>query len=134
VVQDNLYGTSIDSIARPAAEKKLVVIHCHPPAIRRLQFFGDVYPLVIFLDPHDRAAAEDILSTWSSTHPINLEEELARAELARLQFSHVFTHAVPMTGSASELITKVAEIISAEWTSDFWAPVPKPLPRTVCIG
>ncbi|EDQ92878.1 uncharacterized protein MONBRDRAFT_35505 [Monosiga brevicollis MX1] len=124
--KDNLYGTSIDSIKGPAEAGRLLLMHCHPPAIRRLQFIGDVHPLVIFLHATPEMAREALEPL---ANRLDIKEEIDRAYQIDLQYSHIFTHRLDLDSDLDGVVKLLADIIEDECRLPFWAPINKSLPH-----
>ena len=115
--QDNLYGTTIESIAGPAREGNLVLMQCHPPAIRRLQLLGDVHPVVIFVEPSAARASD------------KSDAEAQKLLQEKLEFGHCYTHVIP-EAPLHELALRVADIVNNEARAKgMWANIPALLPR-----
>lgn len=128
-VQGNLYGTTTAAVAEPSRDGKLVLMHCHPPAIRRLQFRGDVHPLVIFVKPVSVDAIAQASTFLNQT--VDAEAEFRTSAELELQFGQVFTHVVHLAGDASSTLDQVVSILENNCKHDFWALTPKSLPRRV---
>ncbi|EGD81975.1 hypothetical protein PTSG_02659 [Salpingoeca rosetta] len=118
----NLYGTTIEAVAAPARDGKLVLMQCHPPAIRRLQLLGDIHPIVAFVAP-----APERLQTRADGSAI--DEAAQAAAWEQVEHGHTFTH-VLQEGPVPALAQQVAAIVSEEARAEgLWAAVPALLPR-----
>jgi len=106
-------------------------MHCHPPSVRRLQLVGNIHPVIIFFDPVDRAQAAAALAAHPNTAKLDVDKELTKAATLKLQYKHVFTHTVPLGADVQAAIAEASAVIAKEYKGDFWAVVPKALPRTV---
>lgn len=120
--QENLYGTTIEAVAVPARNGKLVVLQCTTSAIRRLQLFGNIHPVVVFIKPHAHDEEND---TRKANSPSAFQDTLDIEDEYKDCFTHVLQEA-----DIDKLAIQIGDIVEQELSADgFWARIPALLPR-----
>lgn len=116
--QDNLYGTSINSVREVAQMGRNCILDVSGNAIRRLQSAANIYPIAIFIKPHSYHQILD----WDHT----LGEEEAHNQYQRCQrieqnFGDLFT-AVVTGQSLEDLVRRVLNVIADQSKPIAWIP------------
>eukprot|EP00043_Microstomoeca_roanoka_P020312 m.244150 g.244150 ORF g.244150 m.244150 type:complete len:3704 (+) comp17144_c0_seq1:231-11342(+) len=125
----NLYGTSLDAIRVPAQEGKVVILDTQLKAILRLEQFGDIHPVVIFLRP---TSVDNLLASLKQAAAADgdastvVDEETAsalyKATMATEQdFDHIFTHVVHTGANLATTVREVANTVFHNVDGPYWA-------------
>ncbi|CAD6185539.1 unnamed protein product [Caenorhabditis auriculariae] len=128
--QNNLYGTSIQSVREVANQGRHCILDVSGHAIRRLQSVANIHPIALFVKP---SAAHQILdwdrqfTAGSRSNDRPLTEDEAHQQYQRCQrieqtFGDLFTHEISNAHSAAEIINRVHSLIAKESQSVIWVP------------
>uniref|UniRef100_A0A1I7TJU7 Whirlin n=1 Tax=Caenorhabditis tropicalis TaxID=1561998 RepID=A0A1I7TJU7_9PELO len=127
--QNNLYGTSIQSVRDVALQGKHCILDVSGNAIRRLQTNANIQPISIFIklsSPRQILDLDNQLATNRQDDRAMSEDE-AQAQYARCQrieqtFGDLFTHEISNVHNAKEVLDKVYSLINRESQSPIWVP------------
>merc|ERR1711881_131932 len=114
---ENLYGTSVQSVIDVAAQGKHCILDVSANAIKRLHV-AQLYPIAIFVKPKN----EETVLEWNK----RMTEEAARKTYERAikleqEFGEYFT-AVVQGDTPEELHEKVKDIIQEQSGDTIWIP------------
>ncbi|PAV58778.1 hypothetical protein WR25_10838 isoform E [Diploscapter pachys] len=120
--QNNLYGTSIQSVKEVAAQGRHCILDVSGNAIRRLQSIAGIHPIAIFIKPYSHQQ----IMQWDP----NMTEDEAITQLNRCQrieqgFGDLFTQAINSPQSYEEIMARVYGIINGENKSPIWVTNPQ---------
>ncbi|CAI5454599.1 unnamed protein product [Caenorhabditis angaria] len=127
--QNNLYGTSIQSVREVANQGRHCILDVSGNAIRRLQSVANIQPISIFIKPSSPHQIIDLDRQMAASRPTHddrpLSEEEASAQYQRCQrieqtFGDLFTHEISNAQSANEVLNRVYQLISKESQSPIW--------------
>merc|ERR1712008_149294 len=107
---DNLYGTSVQSVKDVAAQMKHCLLDVSANAIKRLHV-AQLYPIAIFLKPKCTDSLLEMNKRMSEEQAMKLEHE----------FGEYFT-AVVQGDTPEELHEKVKDIIQEQSGDTIWIP------------
>merc|ERR1712008_142068 len=107
---DNLYGTSVQSVKDVAAQMKHCILDVSANAIKRLHV-AQLYPIAIFLKPKCTDSLLEMNKRMSEERAMKLEHE----------FGEYFT-AVVQGDTPEELHEKVKDIIQEQSGDTIWIP------------
>jgi len=119
---DNLYGTSVQSVIDVAAQGKHCILDVSANAIKRLHV-AQLYPIAIFVRPKN----EEIVLEWNK----RMTEEAARKTYERAikleqEFGEYFT-AIIMGDTPEEIYEKVKDVIQEQSGDTIWVPAKEKL-------
>ncbi|KAJ1368734.1 Disks large 1 [Parelaphostrongylus tenuis] len=117
--QNNLYGTSIDSVRVVAQQGRHCILDVSGNAIRRLQSVANIYPIAIFIKP---ASHHHIMQL---DHTMNEEEaiqQFQRCQRLEQTFGDLFTCVISHGQSAEEVLGRVQHVIATEARPYVWVP------------
>lgn len=116
--QDNLYGTSINSVREVAQMGRHCILDVSGNAIRRLQSIANIYPIAIFVKPQNHHQIMD----WD--HSLNEEDahnQFQRCQRIEQSFGDLFT-AVVNGQSLEDLVRRVLTVIAEQSRPYAWVP------------
>ncbi|MFH4973807.1 hypothetical protein AB6A40_000516 [Gnathostoma spinigerum] len=116
--QDNLYGTSINSVREVAQMGRHCILDVSGNAIRRLQTSANIYPIAIFIKPQSHHQIMDWDHTITEEEAIN---QFQRCQRIEQNFGDLFT-AVVNGQTAEDLVRRVLMIISEQSRPQVWIP------------
>jgi disks large protein 1 len=119
---DNLYGTSVQSVIDVAAQGKHCILDVSANAIKRLHV-AQLYPIAIFVKPKN----EEIVLEWNK----RMTEEAARKTYERAlkleqEFGEYFT-AIIMGDTPEEIYEKSKDVIQEQSGDTIWVPAKEKL-------
>ncbi|KAE9414006.1 hypothetical protein Angca_004539, partial [Angiostrongylus cantonensis] len=117
--QNNLYGTSIDSVRVVAQQGRHCILDVSGNAIRRLQSVASIYPIAIFIKPSSHHHIMQL------DHTMNEEEamqQFQRCQRLEQTFGDLFTHVISHGQSAEEVLGRVQHVIATEAHPYAWVP------------
>ncbi|MQL20546.1 hypothetical protein EI008_26615, partial [Escherichia coli] len=127
--QNNLYGTSIQSVRDVANQGRHCILDVSGNAIRRLQSNANIQPISIFIKP---SSAQQILELDSQLATNRQDDRAMSGEEAQAQYSRchrieqtfgdLFTQEISNVHSANDVLSKVYSIISRESQTPIWVP------------
>ncbi|EGT30129.1 CBN-DLG-1 protein [Caenorhabditis brenneri] len=126
--QNNLYGTSIQSVRDVANQGRHCILDVSGNAIRRLQTNANIQPISIFVklnSPKQILELDNQLSTRPDERAMSEEEaqaQYARSQRTEQTFGDLFTHEISNVHSANEVINKVYSLIAKESQNTIWVP------------
>ncbi|CAI2357114.1 unnamed protein product [Caenorhabditis sp. 36 PRJEB53466] len=127
--QNNLYGTSIQSVRDVANTGRHCILDVSGNAIRRLQTNANIQPISIFIKLNSPKQIQDLDSQLvSSRHDDRpMTEDDAQAQFSRCQrieqtFGDLFTHEISNVHSANEVLNRVYGLIAKESQNTIWVP------------
>uniref|UniRef100_A0A1I8EJW0 Disks large 1 tumor suppressor protein n=1 Tax=Wuchereria bancrofti TaxID=6293 RepID=A0A1I8EJW0_WUCBA len=116
--QDNLYGTSINSVREVAEMGRHCILDVSGNAIRRLQSIANIYPIAVFVKPQ----TPHQIMEWD--HSINEDDAhtiYQRCQRTEQNFGDLFTAAV--SGQTFEdLFCLILNVIAKQSRSHAWVP------------
>uniref|UniRef100_A0A915PMN4 Uncharacterized protein n=1 Tax=Setaria digitata TaxID=48799 RepID=A0A915PMN4_9BILA len=116
--QDNLYGTSINSVREVAEMGRHCILDVSGNAIRRLQSIANIYPIAIFVKPQTPHQIMD----WD--HSINEDDAhtvYQRCQRTEQNFGDLFT-AVVSGQTFEDLVRRVLNVIAEQSRPHAWVP------------
>ncbi|MCP9263439.1 Disks large 2 [Dirofilaria immitis] len=116
--QDNLYGTSINSVREVAEMGRHCILDVSGNAIRRLQSIANIYPIAIFVKPQ----TPHQIMEWD--HSINEEDAhtiYQRCQRTEQNFGDLFT-AVISGQIFEDLVRRVLNVIAEQSRPHVWVP------------
>lgn len=116
-LNNNLYGTSIDSIREVAESGKHCLLNISPKAIKRLHD-ANLYPITIFLKPKSIESLLEMNKRWSQEEAIAAMDQASRMEQ---EFGAYFTTTIQMD-SPNEVLCEIMNVISQHSGSRIWIP------------
>lgn len=116
-LNDNLYGTSIDSIREVAESGKHCLLNVSPNAIKRLHE-ANIYPVVIFIKPKSIESLLEMNKRWSHSEAIAAMDFCHRLEQ---EYSSYFTSTVSQD-TPDEVYNEVLKIIEQQQQPRIWIP------------
>ncbi|CAB3410323.1 unnamed protein product [Caenorhabditis bovis] len=125
--QNNLYGTSIQSVREVANQGRHCILDVSGNAIRRLQNVANIQPISIFIKPSSPQQIMELDRQLSK--PLHDErpflEDEAAAQFQRCQrieqtFGDLFTHVISNAHSANEVMSRIYQLIKRESQSPIW--------------
>ncbi|KAK3095808.1 hypothetical protein FSP39_019465 [Pinctada imbricata] len=119
---DNLYGTSVESVKEVAEKGKHCILDVSGNAIKRLQVAG-LYPVAILIKPTSIQSIMDMNKRISEEQAHLTFERTAKLEQ---EFGEYFT-AVVQGDTASEVYAKVKEVIRDQSGPTIWVPAKEKL-------
>ncbi|PIC18419.1 hypothetical protein B9Z55_024320 [Caenorhabditis nigoni] len=127
--QNNLYGTSIQSVRDVANQGRHCILDVSGNAIRRLQTNANIQPISIFVKLASPKQIMDLDNQLASNRQEDraMSEDEAQAQYARCQrieqsFGDLFTHEISNVHSANDVLARVYALISKESTNPIWVP------------
>ncbi|XP_068687248.1 disks large homolog 1-like isoform X1 [Montipora foliosa] len=114
---DNLYGTSVQSVKEVAEKKKHCILDVSGYAIKRLQV-ATLYPIAIFLKPKSVECIRDLNKRLTEEQA---QKTYDRALKLEQEFGEYFT-AVVQGETYDEIYTKVKEVIRQQSGPVIWIP------------
>ncbi|KAF1747964.1 hypothetical protein GCK72_024430 [Caenorhabditis remanei] len=127
--QNNLYGTSIQSVKDVASQGRHCILDVSGNAIRRLQTNANIQPISIFVKLNSPKQILDLDTQLASTRPDDraMSEDEAQAQYSRCQrieqtFGDLFTHEISNVHSANEVLARVYSLIGRESQNTIWVP------------
>ncbi|KHJ90695.1 PDZ/DHR/GLGF domain protein [Oesophagostomum dentatum] len=117
--QNNLYGTSIDSVRAVAQQGRHCILDVSGNAIRRLQSVANIYPIAIFIKP---SSHHHIMQLDHSLNEDEAMQQFQRCQRLEQTFGDLFTHVVSHAQSAEEVINRVQHLIATEARPYVWVP------------
>ncbi|CAB3410227.1 unnamed protein product [Caenorhabditis bovis] len=125
--QNNLYGTSIQSVREVANQGRHCILDVSGNAIRRLQSVANIQPISIFIKPSSPQQIMELdrqmAKTMQDERPL-LDDEAAaqyqRCQRIEQTFGDLFTHVISNAQSANEVMNKVYQLIKKESQSPIW--------------
>lgn len=127
--QNNLYGTSIQSVRDVASMGRHCILDVSGNAIRRLQTNANIQPISIFVKLSSPKQILDLDNQLASNRQDDraMSEDEASAQYNRCQrieqtFGDLFTHEISNVHNANEVINKVYALIDKESQNTIWVP------------
>ncbi|KAL6741938.1 hypothetical protein Aduo_015145 [Ancylostoma duodenale] len=117
--QNNLYGTSIDSVRMVAQQGRHCILDVSGNAIRRLQSVANIYPIAIFIKP---SSHHHIMQLDHSMNEDEAMQQYQRCQRLEQTFGDLFTHVVSHGQSAEEVLGRVQHLIATEARPYVWVP------------
>lgn len=114
---DNLYGTSVQSVKEVAEKKKHCILDVSGYAIKRLQV-ATLYPIAIFLKPKSVDCIRDLNKRLTEEQAQKTHDRALKLEQ---EFGEYFT-AVVQGETYDEIYTKVKEVIRQQSGPVIWIP------------
>lgn len=116
-LNNNLYGTSIDSIREVADSGKHCLLNISPKAIKRLHE-ANIYPITIFIKPKSIESLLEMNKRWSHEEAAAAMENANRLEQ---DFGIYFTGTIQME-SPNDVLREILNIISQQSGPRIWIP------------
>lgn len=116
-LNNNLYGTSIDSIREVAESGKHCLLNISPKAIKRLHE-AKIYPITILIKPKSISSLLEMNKRWSHEEAVAAMEEANRLEQ---EFGTYFTATIQQE-TPNELLTEIMNIITQQSGPRIWIP------------
>lgn len=116
-LNNNLYGTSIDSIREVAESGKHCLLNISPKAIKRLHD-ANLYPVTIFIKPKSVEFLLEMNKRWSQEEAIAAMDQANRMEQ---EFGAYFTATVQMD-NPNEVLSEIMNVISQHSGPRIWIP------------
>lgn len=116
-LNNNLYGTSIESIRHVAESGKHCLLNISPKAIKRLHD-ANLYPITIFIKPKSIESLLEMNKRWKH------EEAVATMDLANRmeqEFGVYFTATIQMD-SPNEILREIISIMAQHSGPKIWIP------------
>ncbi|CAG9532272.1 unnamed protein product [Cercopithifilaria johnstoni] len=116
--QDNLYGTSINSVREVAEMGRHCILDVSGNAIRRLQSIANIYPIAVFVKPQ----SPHQIMEWD--HSINEDDAhtvYQRCQRTEQNFGDLFT-AVVSGQTFEDLVRRVLNVIAEQSRPHAWVP------------
>ncbi|KAK6755066.1 hypothetical protein RB195_013816 [Necator americanus] len=117
--QNNLYGTSIDSVRMVAQQGRHCILDVSGNAIRRLQSVANIYPIAIFIKP---SSHHHIMQLDHSLNEDEAMQQFQRCQRLEQTFGDLFTHVVSHGQTAEEVLSRVQHLIATEARPYVWVP------------
>jgi len=114
---DNLYGTSVQSVKDVAAQGKHCILDVSANAIKRLHV-AQLYPIAIFLKPQ---SVDSILEMSKRMTEEQAKKTFERALKLESEFGEFFT-AVVQGDTPEELYERVKDVIQEQSGDTIWVP------------
>ncbi|KJH53400.1 PDZ/DHR/GLGF domain protein [Dictyocaulus viviparus] len=117
--QNNLYGTSIESVRMVAQQGRHCILDVSGNAIRRLQSVANIHPIAIFIKPSSHHHIMQL------DHTMNEEEamqQFQRCQRLEQTFGDLFTCVISHGQSTEEVLGRVQHVIAAEARPYVWVP------------
>ncbi|VDM70125.1 unnamed protein product, partial [Strongylus vulgaris] len=86
--QNNLYGTSIDSVRMVAQQGRHCILDVSGSAIRRLQSVANIYPIAVFIKP---SSQHHIMQLYHSLNEDEAMQQFQRCQRLEQTFGDLFT-------------------------------------------
>ncbi|KAM6057198.1 disks large homolog 3 isoform 4-T4 [Theristicus caerulescens] len=119
---DNLYGTSIQSVRAVAERGKHCILDVSGNAIKRLQQ-AQLYPIAIFIKPKSIEALMEMNRRQTYEQAIKVFDKAMKLEQ---EFGEYFT-AIVQGDSLEEIYSKIKQIIEDQSGHYIWVPSPEKL-------
>lgn len=119
--QNNLYGTSIESVRQVAQLGRHCILDVSGNAIRRLQTIANIHPIAIFVKP---TSYHQILNWDRSISEEEAQQQFQRCQRIEQTFGDVFTHVIANANSAEEILSRVHHVIAHESRPNVWIANP----------
>lgn len=116
-LNNNLYGTSIDSIREVAESGKHCLLNISPKAIKRLQE-ANIYPITIFIKPKSIESLLEMNKRWSYEEAAKAMEHTNRLEQ---EFGTYFTATIQLD-TPNEVLREILSVISQQSGPRIWIP------------
>ncbi|VBB30990.1 unnamed protein product [Acanthocheilonema viteae] len=116
--QDNLYGTSINSVREVAEMGRHCILDVSGNAIRRLQSIANIYPIAVFVKPQ----TPHQIMEWD--HSINEDDAhiiYQRCQRTEQNFGDLFT-AIVSGQTFEDLLRRVLNVIAEQSRPHAWVP------------
>uniref|UniRef100_A0A8R1DLF4 Uncharacterized protein n=1 Tax=Caenorhabditis japonica TaxID=281687 RepID=A0A8R1DLF4_CAEJA len=127
--QNNLYGTSIQSVRDVANQGRHCILDVSGNAIRRLQTNANIQPISIFIKLNTAKQIQDMDNQLASSRHDDraMSEDEAHAQFSRCQrieqaFGDLFTHEISNVNSAGDILNRVYGLIAKESQNTIWVP------------
>ncbi|KAK6058661.1 PDZ/DHR/GLGF domain protein [Cooperia oncophora] len=117
--QNNLYGTSIDSVRMVAQQGRHCILDVSGNAIRRLQSVANIYPIAIFIKP---SSHHHIMQLDHSMNEEEAMQQYQRCQRLEQTFGDLFTQVISHGQSAEEILGRVQHVIATEARPFVWVP------------
>ncbi|CAI4226967.1 unnamed protein product [Auanema sp. JU1783] len=119
--QNNLYGTSIQSVKEVALQGRHCILDVSGNAIRRLQSVANIHPIAIFIKPQSHHQIRDWEPNMSDDEAQQIYQRCQRIEQA---FGDLFTDVISSVHSADEVLNRVHHIIQNQSRPAIWVANP----------
>lgn len=116
-LNNNLYGTSIDSIREVAESGKHCLLNISPKAIKRLHE-ANIYPITILIKPKSIDSLLEMNKRWSYEEAARAMEHANRLEQ---EFGIFFTATIQLE-TPNEVVDEILSIISQQSGPRIWIP------------
>ncbi|WKY11444.1 hypothetical protein Q1695_003201 [Nippostrongylus brasiliensis] len=117
--QNNLYGTSIDSVRAVAQQGRHCILDVSGNAIRRLQSVANIHPIAIFVKPSSHHHIMQLDNTMNEEEAL---QQYARCQRLEQTFGDLFTHVISHGQTAEEILGRVQHVIASEARPYAWVP------------
>lgn len=114
---DNLYGTSVQSVREVAESGKHCILDVSGNAIKRLQV-AQLYPVAVFIKPK---SLESVMEMNKRMSYEQAKKTMDRAYKMESEFGEYFT-AIVQGDTPEEIYMKVKEVINENSGSTIWVP------------
>lgn len=116
-LNNNLYGTSIDSIREVAESGKHCLLNISPKALKRLHE-ANIYPITIFIKPKSLQSLIEMNKRWSLEEAVLAMEQANRLEQ---EFGTYFTATIQLD-TQNEVLREILNVISQQSGPRIWIP------------
>lgn len=116
-LNNNYYGTSIDSIREVARSGKHCLLNISPRAIKRLHE-AQIYPITIFIKPKSIVSLLEMNKRWSHEEAIAAMEHTNRLEQ---EFGAYFTATIQLD-TPNEVLREILNVIAQQTGPRIWIP------------
>lgn len=116
-LNNNLYGTSIDSIREVAMSGRHCLLNITPKAIKRLQD-ANIYPIVIFIKPKSIESLLEMNKRWTYEEAAAAMEHANRIEQ---EFGAYFTSTIQME-TPNQVFDEILKVIEQQSKPRIWIP------------
>jgi len=116
-LNNNLYGTSIDSIREVAESGKHCLLNISPKAIKRLHE-ANIYPISILIKPKSIESLLEMNKRWSHEEALVAMEHANRLEQ---EFGSYFTATIQLD-TPNEVLREILNVISQQSGPLIWKP------------
>lgn len=116
-LNQNLYGTSIDSIREVAESKKHCLLNISPKAIKRLHD-ASLYPIVIFIKPKSIESLLEMNKRWSYEEAA---AAMAYANRLEQEYGKYFTATIQQD-TPNEVLREIVKVVAQQSGPRIWIP------------
>lgn len=116
-LNNNLYGTSIDSIRSVAEAGKHCLLNISPKALKRLHD-ANLYPVTIFIKPKSIESLLEMNKRWTQDEAI---AAMAQANRMEQEYGNYFTATIQLE-SPNEVLSEIMKTIEQHSGPKIWIP------------